>query len=192
MRLFTIRSQRCSNPQYLCTIVFRGCDGLNKNSIIRFTVFDVREKVSQTAVPLGSAEVALGTIQEIPRLRIPLESTAGNAGFITMTTYLPEQEQKYTRSPAKQVEPVKRPGHRRSQSLPPKLGVKLIVPPQHKLALIFANPTVIVLNWLRSIVDFIRLTAIEANSFNILRHSHRSDRTGCSLALAATLASTSS
>lgn len=122
--------------------MFRGCDGLNKNSIIRFTVFDVREKFSQTAVPLGSAEVALGTIQEIPRLRIALQSTAGNAGFITMTTYLPEQEQKYTRSPAKQAEPPQRHGHRRSQSLPPKLGVKLVVAPQQKLALIFANPTV--------------------------------------------------
>lgn len=122
--------------------MFRSCDGLNKNSIIRFTVYDVREKVSQTAVPLGSAEIALGTIQETARLRIPLQSNSGNAGFITMTTYLPEQERKYPRSPAKQIEHPRRHGHRRSQSLPPKLGVKLMVPPQHKLSTIFVNPTV--------------------------------------------------
>lgn len=135
-------TQRCSNPQYSCTIVFRACDGLNRNSVIRFTVYDVREKVSQTAVPLGSAEVVLGTIQEIPRLRIPIQFDSGNAGFITMTTYLPEQDHKHTRSPAKQVEKPSRHGHRRSQSLPPRLGVKLIVPPQQKLAMIFVNPTV--------------------------------------------------
>lgn len=135
--------------------MFRACDGLNKNSLIRFTVFDVREKVSQTAVPLGSAEVALGTIQEIPRLRIPLQSNSTNVGFITMTTYLPEQEHKYTRSPAKQVEkPQQRYGHRRSQSLPPKLGVKLIVPPQKKLSLIFANPTVSIDNADPFFLDF--------------------------------------
>lgn len=123
--------------------MFRACDGLNRNSLIRFTVYDVREKVSQTAVPLGSAEVALATIQEIPRLRIPIQLNSSNAGFITMTTYLPEQDHKYTRSPAKQIEQPPRHGHRRSQSLPPRLGVKLIVPPQQKLSLIFANPTVI-------------------------------------------------
>lgn len=135
--------QRCSNPQYLCTIIFRSCDGLNKNSLIRFTVYDVREKVSQTAVPLGSAEVALGLVQETPRLRIPLQSNSGNAGFITMTTYLPEQERKYPRSPARpQPEPPKRYGHRRSQSLPPKLGIKLMIPPTYKLSSVFVNPTV--------------------------------------------------
>lgn len=134
--------QRCSNPQYLCTVLFRSCDGLNKNSLIRFTVYDVREKVSQTAVPLGSAEVTLSAIQETARLRISLHSNSGNAGFITMTTFLPEQERKYPRSPAKQISPPPRHGHRRSQSLPPKLGIKLMTPPQHKLSSVFANPTV--------------------------------------------------
>lgn len=135
-------AQRCSNPQYLCTVIFRSGDGLNKSSLIRFTVYDVREKVSQTAVPLGSAEVALGQIQETARLRIPLQSNSGNAGFITMTTYLPEQERKYPRSPAKKIEPPQRYGHRRSQSLPPKLGIKLNIPPPHKLGTVFVNPTV--------------------------------------------------
>lgn len=31
--------------------------------MIKFTAYDVKEKVSQTAVPLGSAEIALGVIQ---------------------------------------------------------------------------------------------------------------------------------
>lgn len=75
--------QRCSNPQYLCTIIFRSGDGLNKNSLIRFTVYDVREKVSQTAVPLGSSEVSLAAVQETARLRIPLKSNSGAAGLLT-------------------------------------------------------------------------------------------------------------
>lgn len=55
--------ERCSNPQFLCTIVFRSGDGLNKNTLVRFTVYDVREKLSQTAVPLfGSAQISLGAI----------------------------------------------------------------------------------------------------------------------------------
>lgn len=64
-------------------------------------------------------------------------------GFITLTSYLPEQERKYPRSPAKQqIEPPQRYGHRRSQSLPPKLGIKLNIPPPHKLSSVFINPTV--------------------------------------------------
>lgn len=123
--------------------MFRSCDGLNKKSLIRFTVYDVREKVSQTALPLGSAEVKLGEIQETARLRIGIQSNSGNAGFITMTTFLPEQERKHPYSPAKHVDqPPPRYGHRRSQSLPPKLGIKLMVPPQQKLSSVFVNPTV--------------------------------------------------
>lgn len=73
--------------------------------MIRFTVYDVREKLSQTAVPLGSAEIALGVIQDTTRLRIPLRSTnGGNSGFITIATWAPEQDRKIPRSPAKVVE----------------------------------------------------------------------------------------
>lgn len=147
LNILKIVLQRCSNPQYLCTIVFRSGDGLNKNSLVRFTVYDVREKVSQTAVPLGSAEISLGAIQETARLRIPLQSNSANAGpitgFVTMTTYLPEQERKYPRSPAKQVEPPRYGyGHRRSQSLPLRLGIRHNIPPPHQLSSVFVNPTV--------------------------------------------------
>lgn len=110
--------------------------------MIRFTVYDVREKLSQTAVPIGSSEIALGVIQDTTRLRIPLRSIAGvSAGFITIATWAPEQDRKTPRSPAKVVEQ-QNLGHRRSQSLPPKLGVKLFVPSQCRLSLVFTNPNV--------------------------------------------------
>ena len=90
---------------FLCTIPFRSCDGLHVESSIRFTVYDVRERLSQTAVPIGSSEIALGVIQDTTRLRIPLRSTnGGNAGFITIATWSPEQDRKTPRSPAKIVE----------------------------------------------------------------------------------------
>lgn len=99
--------------------------------------------MSQTAVPLGSAEITLGVIEESQRLRVPLQSNSGSAGFITITSWSPEQERKYSRSPARRVEHHPRiQKHRRSQSLPPKLGVKLQMPPHMKLSLMFANPTV--------------------------------------------------
>ncbi|CRL02356.1 CLUMA_CG015116, isoform B [Clunio marinus] len=131
--------QRSSNPQFLCTIVFRASDGLNSNSMIRFTGYDVREKVSQTAVPLGFAEISLGVIQDTARLRIPIRNQNNNVGFITIVTFTPEYERKI-RSPAKVHEHPH--GHRRSQSLPPKLGVKLFIPPHLKLPLIFTNPSI--------------------------------------------------
>lgn len=64
-----------------------------------------------------------------------------NTGFLTLATWVPEIDRKTPRSPAKSTEQ-QSIGHRRSQSLPPKLGVKLFMPPQGKLPLIFANPCV--------------------------------------------------
>ncbi|XP_059618868.1 inositol polyphosphate-4-phosphatase type I A [Phlebotomus argentipes] len=135
--------ERSSNPQFLCTITFRASDGLSPSSQIRFTAYDVREKVSQTAVPLGTAEIALGVIQDTTRLRIPFRSNTGNAGFITILSWSPDQDKKVStsRSPAKAAEHQSM-GHRRSQSLPPKLGVKLFVPPQGKLSLVYTNPII--------------------------------------------------
>lgn len=104
-------------------------------------MYDVREKVSQTALPLGTAEISLGVIQDTTRLRIPLQSNSGNAGFITITSWSPEQDKKVPRSPAKVVDHQNH-GHRRSQSLPPKLGVKLFIPSHKYLAMVFANPIV--------------------------------------------------
>ena len=119
--------------------MFRASDGLNSNSMIRFTAYDVREKVSQTAVPLGFAEISLGPIQDTSRLRIPIRSHNNNVGFITIVTFTPENDRR-VRSPVKPSSQAH--GHRRSQSLPPKLGVKLFVPPHLKLPSIFTNPSV--------------------------------------------------
>ncbi|XP_055618165.1 type II inositol 3,4-bisphosphate 4-phosphatase isoform X3 [Toxorhynchites rutilus septentrionalis] len=147
--------ERSSNPQFICTITFRAGDGLNAKSLIRFTAYDVREKVTQTAVPIGWAEVALGVVTDTSRLRIPLRTQSpcgGNAGFITIATCAPDTEKKTSRSPAKagtehhqqqqQQQQQHAIGHRRSQSLPPKLGVKLFIPPPSKVSLVFTNPSI--------------------------------------------------
>ncbi|XP_058444865.1 type II inositol 3,4-bisphosphate 4-phosphatase isoform X2 [Malaya genurostris] len=145
--------ERSSNPQFICTITFRTGDGLNAKSLIRFTAYDVREKVTQTAVPIGWAEVALGVITDTTRLRIPLRTQAmcgGNAGFITIATCAPDLERRTPRSPAKtggldqhqQQQNQQAFGHRRSQSLPMKLGVKLFIPPPSKISLVFTNPSI--------------------------------------------------
>ncbi|XP_055603104.1 inositol polyphosphate-4-phosphatase type I A isoform X2 [Uranotaenia lowii] len=145
--------ERSSNPQFICTITFRAGDGLNAKSQIRFTAYDVREKVTQTAVPIGWAEVALGVIADTSRLRIPLRTqspTGGNAGFITIASCVPDLEKRTPRSPAKaavvdqqqQMHHQQSIGHRRTQSLPPKLGVKLFIPPPSKISLVFTNPSI--------------------------------------------------
>ncbi|XP_058127328.1 inositol polyphosphate 4-phosphatase type II isoform X2 [Anopheles coustani] len=158
--------ERCSNPQFICTIAFRACDGLHASSQIRFTAYDVREKVTQTAVPIGWAEIALGVIADTSRLRIPLRTQVcgENAGFLTIATCTPDMERRNNpRSPIKtgglsgggaamgavgagseqqQAQHGTGLGHRRSQSLPPKLGIKLFIPPPSKISLVFTNPSI--------------------------------------------------
>uniref|UniRef100_A0A2M3Z0D9 phosphatidylinositol-3,4-bisphosphate 4-phosphatase n=1 Tax=Anopheles braziliensis TaxID=58242 RepID=A0A2M3Z0D9_9DIPT len=154
--------ERSSNPQFICTIQFRACDGLNADSQIRFTAYDVREKVTQTAVPIGWAEIALGVIADTTRLRIPLRTQVcgESAGFLTIATCAPDTERRASnsRSPVKAAgvggvsgaggagDCITGPagemyGHRRSQSLPPKLGIKLFIPPPSKIGLVFTNPS---------------------------------------------------
>uniref|UniRef100_A0AAG5DV14 phosphatidylinositol-3,4-bisphosphate 4-phosphatase n=1 Tax=Anopheles atroparvus TaxID=41427 RepID=A0AAG5DV14_ANOAO len=157
--------ERCSNPQFICTIAFRACDGLHASSQIRFTAYDVREKVTQTAVPIGWAEIALGVIADTSRLRIPLRTQVcgENAGFLTIATCTPDMERRnHPRSPIKAglggggsgggggavvtvgsgEQQAVGLGHRRSQSLPPKLGIKLFIPPPSKISLVFTNPSI--------------------------------------------------
>lgn len=125
----------------MCTFQLRTSDGLNSNTKLRLTAFDVREKFSKTAVPVGYAEVQLAQIQETTRIRIPFELNCVTTGFVTITSWAAEDEKKIVNSPAKRLEQ-KSLGHRRTQSLPPKLGIKLFVPPQLKLNQILVNPTV--------------------------------------------------
>ncbi|XP_069701186.1 inositol polyphosphate-4-phosphatase type I A isoform X3 [Periplaneta americana] len=141
--------ERSSNPSFLNTVSFRASDGLSADTRVRLTAYDVREHVSQTATPIGSSVVTLGTVQETDRLRIPLLSPAGTTvGFLTLTVWNLEPEDKggstestpCRSAPEHDVAVVY--SHRRSQSLPPRLGTKLKLPHQGQLRLLFANPLV--------------------------------------------------
>ncbi|XP_076650017.1 inositol polyphosphate-4-phosphatase type I A isoform X3 [Halictus rubicundus] len=141
--------ERSSNPGFLTTVSFRASDGLNADTKARITAYDVRERVSQTATPIGSVIVTLNAIQDTPRLRIPLKSAkTTTVGFLTINAWNLEAEDKGNSTestpskesacgPNQQVL-----AHRRSQSLPPRLGTKIKLPHQGQLKLLFANPYV--------------------------------------------------
>ncbi|CAL7944180.1 unnamed protein product [Xylocopa violacea] len=140
--------ERSSNPGFLTTVSFRASDGLTTETKVRITAFDVRERVSQTATPIGSAIVTLNAIQDTPRLRIPLKSAkTTTVGFLTINVWNLEAED---RGNSTESTPSKDPpsgahhhqvlSHRRSQSLPPRLGTKIKLPHQGQLKLLFANP----------------------------------------------------
>ncbi|XP_022917406.2 inositol polyphosphate-4-phosphatase type I A isoform X1 [Onthophagus taurus] len=137
--------ERSSNPGFLSTVSFRSSDGLTGDSRIRFTVFDVRERVSHTAIPLGTACVLLSAIQDSSRLRIPLLSRSQTTvGFLTLSAWSLEAED---RGSSTEHTPCRVPthgnsqiwSHRRSQSLPPRLGVKMRLPSQAELKLLFSS-----------------------------------------------------
>lgn len=143
--------EQSSNPNFLTTVSFRASDGLTTETKIRITAYDVRERVSQTATPIGSAIVTFSTVQDTPRLRIPLKSAkTTTVGFLTINVWNLEAEDKgnstestpsrnavYNSNNQQQL-----PSHRRSQSLPPRLGTKIKFPHQGQLKLLFANPFV--------------------------------------------------
>ncbi|XP_060535966.1 inositol polyphosphate-4-phosphatase type I A isoform X2 [Cylas formicarius] len=138
---------RSSNPQFLSTVSFRSSDGLAGDTRVRFTVYDVRERVSHTAVPLGSSCVLLSAVQDSSRLRIPLVSRQNaTVGFLTVSSWSPEAEDRgssteHTPSRVPNAHPNPQVwSHRRSQSLPPRLGVKMRLPNQAELKLLFAAP----------------------------------------------------
>ncbi|KAK9744541.1 PH domain [Popillia japonica] len=144
--------EKSSNPGFLSTVSFRASDGLTGESRIRFTVFDVRERVSHTAIPLGTACVLLSAIQDSSRLRIPLLSRAqSTVGFLTLSAWSLEAEDRGSkaedRGSSTEHTPCRVPSHtntqiwshRRSQSLPPRLGVKMRLPSQAELKLLFAS-----------------------------------------------------
>uniref|UniRef100_A0A6P7FSH5 phosphatidylinositol-3,4-bisphosphate 4-phosphatase n=1 Tax=Diabrotica virgifera virgifera TaxID=50390 RepID=A0A6P7FSH5_DIAVI len=138
--------ERCSNPIFLSTVSFRASDGLSRDTRVRFTVFDVRERVSDTAVPLGSACILLSVMQDSTRLRIPvLSRSQSTVGFLTINAWFLEGEDKGSsteHTPCKKPlhNPTQAFAHRRSQSLPPRLGVKMKLPNQSELKLIFSSP----------------------------------------------------
>lgn len=138
--------ERNSNPSFLCTVLFRASDGLTGESRVRFTVYDVKEKISHTAIPLGAACVFLRALQDSARLRIPLISRVNSTvGFLTINSWALEAED---RGSSTEHTPCRIPiqtnsqvmSHRRSQSLPPRLGVKLKLPNQAELKLLYSAP----------------------------------------------------
>ncbi|XP_014473967.1 PREDICTED: type I inositol 3,4-bisphosphate 4-phosphatase isoform X4 [Dinoponera quadriceps] len=134
--------ERSSNPSFLTTVSFRASDGLTTETKIRITAYDVRERVSQTATPIGSAIVTFSTVQDTPRLRIPLKSAkTTTVGFLTINVWNLEAEDKGNST---ESTPSRNAllSHRRSQSLPPRLGTKIKFPHQGQLKLLFANPYV--------------------------------------------------
>ncbi|XP_046998595.1 inositol polyphosphate-4-phosphatase type I A isoform X1 [Schistocerca americana] len=142
--------ERSSNPCFLNTISFRASDGLGTDTRVRLTAFDVREHVSQTAIPIGSAIVTLGKIQEADRLRIPLQSASGTTvGFLSISVWNLEPEDKGgstestpCRSVPEHEVSAQVYSHRRSQSLPPRLGTRMKLPNQGHLPQLFASPYV--------------------------------------------------
>ncbi|KAH8367681.1 hypothetical protein KR084_001456 [Drosophila pseudotakahashii] len=152
--------ERTRSPQFLCTMRFQRSAGFSAGTRLRFSVFDVRERLTLTALPLGHAEVALGVIQDTSRLRLPLTSPRGECGFITLASWSPdaavEPGQSTGNGPPRsstQLFDGSGPGagaagattsgrraHRRTQSLPPKLGVRLFVPQQCGLQRVCSNP----------------------------------------------------
>ncbi|XP_014221741.1 type I inositol 3,4-bisphosphate 4-phosphatase isoform X1 [Trichogramma pretiosum] len=139
--------ERSSNPSFLTTVSFRSSDGIGPETRIRITAHDVRERVSQTATPIGSAVIAFSAVQDTPRLRIPLKSAKSTTvGFLTINVWNLEVEDKgnSTESTPSRNVPTSTSNpvycHRRSQSLPPRLGTKIKLPHQGQLKLLFANP----------------------------------------------------
>ncbi|XP_006615511.1 inositol polyphosphate-4-phosphatase type I A isoform X2 [Apis dorsata] len=139
--------ERSSNPGFLTTVTFRTSDGLSTETKVRISAYDVRERVSQTATPIGSAIVTLNTIQDTPRLRIPLKSAkTTTVGFLTINVWNLEAEDRGNSTESTPSKEASSGGnhqilsHRRSQSLPPRLGTKIKLPHQGQLKLLFANP----------------------------------------------------
>ncbi|XP_076171479.1 inositol polyphosphate-4-phosphatase type I A isoform X2 [Ptiloglossa arizonensis] len=139
--------ERSSNPSFLTTVSFRASDYLTTETKTRITAYDVRERVSQTATPIGSVIVTLNAIQDTPWLRIPLKSAeTSTVGFLTIHVWNLEKEDKETSA---ESSPWKEPtfgtnqqilSHRRSQSLPPRLETKIKLPYQGQLEFLSANP----------------------------------------------------
>ncbi|KPJ09092.1 Type I inositol-3,4-bisphosphate 4-phosphatase [Papilio machaon] len=126
--------ESCSNPFFSKTILFRASDGLTGDVMIRIVAYNVKERVTETAVPMGFTSLQLSTIQEAQRLRVALMTRENKTvGFVTIHGWSLEPSYIGT-SPSHSNEkncidiPQKVMCHRRSQSLPPRLGLKLKFP----------------------------------------------------------------
>ena len=102
-----------------------------------------------TRTTLGSAVLSLEDLLSAARLRLKLESPnpeSRGAGFVTVTAWSVEREAgTSTRStPSHTVQQGERRdrSHRRSQSLPPALQHRAVIPSQPNLLLLYSKPAV--------------------------------------------------
>lgn len=58
---------KSSNPGFLTTVSFRASDGISPDCKLKITAHDVRERVSQTATPIGSAVMTFCAVLDTPR-----------------------------------------------------------------------------------------------------------------------------
>ncbi|XP_026822038.1 type I inositol 3,4-bisphosphate 4-phosphatase isoform X3 [Rhopalosiphum maidis] len=149
-----------SNPTFLRTIWLQRSDGLTEDCILRVSVYDVRECISGTAVKMGHCETTLCSLLETThsgnngqRVRLPLSSPSITSdsdkiiGFVSMMICRPDKQIGHNMStestPCKSLmynnHNFPMVNHRRTQSLPPRLGSRLHVPLQNYLYLLFDN-----------------------------------------------------
>ncbi|KAF4518624.1 hypothetical protein B566_EDAN005949, partial [Ephemera danica] len=130
-------------------------DGLTPETRLRISAYDVREPVSHTSTLLGRSELKLGALIKdgagrsvrLPLKSINMDSLSHTTGFVTASSWTLEVETGKTSS---ESTPCKSPSqqdtivysHRRSQSLPSRLGAKLRLPNQGELRRFFASPHV--------------------------------------------------
>ncbi|KAJ2954177.1 hypothetical protein O0L34_g2411 [Tuta absoluta] len=133
-------AENTSNPCFSKTILFRASDGLTGDEIVRIVAYDVKERVTETTIPMGYISMQLSTIQEAQRLRVALMAKDNRTiGFVTLNGW--SLEPSYAGSPSHKAIcdannselPQRVLCHRRSQSLPPRLGLKLKCPAYNSL-----------------------------------------------------------
>ncbi|KAL7643148.1 UNVERIFIED_CONTAM: hypothetical protein RMT77_006438 [Armadillidium vulgare] len=143
--------EKTSNPLFLTTVTFRHCDGIDSDTKLCFIASDVKEKVSDTYSHLGKTMTTVQPLLEASRMRLFLLSPQKHTiGFITLTTWLVASDSKDVKSKFCHATPKHYPvsespkpiGHRRTQSLPPKLNCKVKQPSQGSLTYIYENPIV--------------------------------------------------
>lgn len=140
--------EKSSNPSFLKTVCFWPSDGLTSESCIRITAYDVREKFSGLATPLGSAKLYISTLLNCQqsRFRVQLLSCSNTvAGFVTLTIWRHERESSNASAESTPCRSLHHsntlnvPCHRRTQSLPSRFNVKQKIPNQGHLQFLFAN-----------------------------------------------------
>ncbi|CAB3379897.1 Hypothetical predicted protein [Cloeon dipterum] len=142
-----------SNPNFLHTVALRASDGLVRESKLRISLYNVREPISQVATLLGRAELQLKQLIQDDAgcsVRLALKSITPNieaytTGFVTATSWTLKVENSHTSTESTPCKSPLKPdavvySHRRSYSLPSRLGTKLSLPQQGELNKIFTSP----------------------------------------------------